>query len=230
MSIAASEISCGTLHTRCSASRLSLQYHVSTVGSCATRRHLSQLSHDTQLLNAGSSLTSCTGLARLVAVNGSAPSRKCLGQLLVRDPGAAGHRPSGCSAAAIALATVAANFPVSVLSRSPTCKMEPAAAGETAEAAAGENPKPRAVDPLRRYGVVHLRGCFTEDEQHSLYRQIQPCIKGGNFLVSVGPPGGENRRDELHQLGDMLYARVIEQLSQLSGAFACIELSHDRPP
>ena len=65
MSIVASDISCGTLHARCSTSRFSLQHQLSAVGSCATRRHLSHLSHDTvnntKLLNhdAASSLTIC---------------------------------------------------------------------------------------------------------------------------------------------------------------------------
>ena len=94
---------------------------------------------------------------------------------------------------------------------------------EPGAAASGENPEPTAVDPLLRYGVVHLRGCFTEDEQHSLYRQIQPCIKGGNFLISVGPQAGGNRKQELHDLGDMLYARIIDQLGQLSGASFCVQ-------
>jgi hypothetical protein len=54
-SIAASDISCGTLHVLCFVSRLSLQHQLSAFGSCATRRHFSQLSHDTQLLlDAGS--------------------------------------------------------------------------------------------------------------------------------------------------------------------------------
>ena len=51
MSIVASDISCGTLHALCSSSRLSLQYHLSAVGFCATRRHVSHLSHATQLLD-----------------------------------------------------------------------------------------------------------------------------------------------------------------------------------
>ena len=37
-----------------------LCHQFSAVGSYATRRHLPQLSHDAQLLNAGNSLTSCT--------------------------------------------------------------------------------------------------------------------------------------------------------------------------
>ena len=101
MSIAASEISCGTLHAQCSASRLSLQYHLSAVGSCATRRHLLQLSHDTQLLNAGSLLTSCTDLACLLAVTVPSLSRKHFGRHLVRDAIAAANSPSGCLGAAI---------------------------------------------------------------------------------------------------------------------------------
>jgi len=45
-----------------------LQHQLSAFGSCATRRHFSQLSHDTQLLlDAGSAQTSCAGLARLLA-------------------------------------------------------------------------------------------------------------------------------------------------------------------
>merc|ERR1711907_903296 len=91
---------------------------------------------------------------------------------------------------------------------------QPAAAAPPEQNANG---KATTMESLLRYGVVHLRGCFTEQEQHALYRQIQPCIKGGNFLVSVGPPGGENWRGELHQLGDALYARIVAQLSQLSG-------------
>ena len=89
MSMAASDISCGTLHVLCSASGLSLQYHLSAAGSCVTRRHLSHLSHDTQLLNAASSLTSCTDLARLLTASRPAPLRKRLGRHLVRDAAAA---------------------------------------------------------------------------------------------------------------------------------------------
>ena len=63
-----SDTCCGTLHARCCVSTLSLQYHFAHVGSCATRRHLSQLSHDTQLLNAADSLTSCgLGIGFLLA-------------------------------------------------------------------------------------------------------------------------------------------------------------------
>ena len=85
--MAASDISCGTLHAECSASRLSLQYHLSTAGSCATRRHFSQSSHDTQLLNV-------TALACLLEVNGAASSRKRLGRRLIREIGAVGNSPS----------------------------------------------------------------------------------------------------------------------------------------
>ena len=63
-----SDTCCGTLHARCCVSILTLQYHFADVGSCATRRHLSQLSHDTQLLNAAGSLTSCgLGIGFLLA-------------------------------------------------------------------------------------------------------------------------------------------------------------------
>ena len=50
--MAASVISCGTLalHVLCFVSRLSLQHELSALGSCSTRRHSSQLSHDTQVL------------------------------------------------------------------------------------------------------------------------------------------------------------------------------------
>ena len=66
--MAASDSSCGTLHVMCFASRLSLQHQLFALGSCATRRHFLQLSHDTQLLDVGSARASCAGLARLLAV------------------------------------------------------------------------------------------------------------------------------------------------------------------
>ena len=93
--MAASDISCGMLQSQCFASGLSLQYHVSTVGSRANRRHLLQLSHDTQLLLVGS----CTDLARLVSVSDPALSRKRLGGNFARDVGAGGTCPSGLGAA-----------------------------------------------------------------------------------------------------------------------------------
>ena len=105
MSIAASDISCGTLHALCFESRLSPQHHLSAVGSCATLRHLSQLSHDTQLLT-GSSLTSCTGLARLLAVTRLGSSRMRLGRHLTRGTGTAGDIPSACSGAAISARSI----------------------------------------------------------------------------------------------------------------------------
>ena len=106
MSIAASDISCGTLHALCSASRLSLQYHFAAVGSCATRRHLLHLSHDTQLLNAANSLTSCTDLARLLTVTVPASSRKRFGRHLVRDAAAAVNCPSALGAISPSLAAI----------------------------------------------------------------------------------------------------------------------------
>ena len=83
--MAASVISCGTLHVLCFVSRLSLQHQLSAFGSFAIRRHFLQLSHDTQLLlDAGSAQTSCAGLARLLAVPESAGSMSRVGGRLAR--------------------------------------------------------------------------------------------------------------------------------------------------
>ena len=96
--MAASVISCGTLHVLCFVSRLSLQHQLSAFGSCATRRHFSQLSHDTQLLlDAGSAQTSCAGLARLLAEPEAAVWMNRLGGRdgrLAGGPGAGGGSSS----------------------------------------------------------------------------------------------------------------------------------------
>ena len=50
--MAASDISCGTLHVLWLVSTLSAQYHLSAVSTCDTLRHLLQLVHDTQFTDA----------------------------------------------------------------------------------------------------------------------------------------------------------------------------------
>eukprot|EP00440_Ansanella_granifera_P028355 gb/GFBE01030814.1/.p1 GENE.gb/GFBE01030814.1/~~gb/GFBE01030814.1/.p1 ORF type:complete len:211 (+),score=33.27 gb/GFBE01030814.1/:1-633(+) len=77
------------------------------------------------------------------------------------------------------------------------------------------------VDPLQQYGVVHLRCALNEEEQHQLFAQIKDCFVRkscrsgyGNFLVSGNE--GATRNDSVHELGDMLFARVAGELAQLT--------------
>lgn len=77
------------------------------------------------------------------------------------------------------------------------------------------------------YGVVLLRGALTEEEQAALLLHI-PCkepSKTGKaeFFLSAGEVGSPTRRDHgrdhLHQLGELLYGRVANELGlQLMGA------------
>eukprot|EP00929_Paragymnodinium_shiwhaense_P037998 TRINITY_DN20150_c0_g1_i1.p1 TRINITY_DN20150_c0_g1~~TRINITY_DN20150_c0_g1_i1.p1 ORF type:complete len:211 (+),score=36.34 TRINITY_DN20150_c0_g1_i1:135-767(+) len=78
-------------------------------------------------------------------------------------------------------------------------------------------------EDLRHYGVIHLRGALKEEEQHELFLQIKDMYCGaktkagayGSFLISAGSDG-PSRREEFHELGERLFARVAEELSHLS--------------
>lgn len=79
-------------------------------------------------------------------------------------------------------------------------------------------------DPMRLFGVIHLRGALTEQEQHTLFLQIKDCWgkQSGagaykSFHISSGK-AGPHRREPLHELGDTLYARVAAELAQLTEA------------
>merc|ERR1711977_192187 len=72
-------------------------------------------------------------------------------------------------------------------------------------------------DALLKYGVVHLRGFCDEGMQQGLCRQLRECSRAaGDFCVSTGDVGTAHRREDLHELGDHLYARIAEQLARLS--------------
>lgn len=77
-------------------------------------------------------------------------------------------------------------------------------------------------DPMIRYGVIHLTGALTEKEQQELFQQVKECWgkqcgSGAykSFHISSGT-SGPHRREPLHELGDMLYARVASELEQLT--------------
>jgi len=69
---------------------------------------------------------------------------------------------------------------------------------------------------LLQYGVIHLRGAFSDREQSELCQKVRGCSrKSGEFCISSGDPGSSSRRDEFHELGDRLYARIAQELGRL---------------
>ena len=81
---------------------------------------------------------------------------------------------------------------------------------------------PRTTDAtiLREYGVIHLRGALSEREQARLFAQIASEIKSrppsnpipANFHLSSGDVGSAQRRQPLHDLGELLYARFAREV------------------
>lgn len=104
---------------------------------------------------------------------------------------------------------------------------DPAATPTTGDAAAATcSPLPSADDDemkqidelLRFYGVVWLRSVLTEDEQRGLYLQLGDAApkttKGSPANFHISSAG--QRRESFHDLGEMLFNRVADQLGSLS--------------
>ena len=92
--------------------------------------------------------------------------------------------------------------------------------------APSSSPTPVA-DIVRQYGVIHLRHALNDAEQQELFKMIASDIKTrppsnpipANFHLSSGDVGAATRKQRLHDIGELLYARFAHEVaSQLSPA------------
>jgi hypothetical protein len=74
---------------------------------------------------------------------------------------------------------------------------------------------------VREYGVIHLRGALSNAEQQKLMREISGDIVTraptnpipAHFHISSGEVGAKQRKQPLHDLGELLYSRFAEEVS-----------------
>jgi len=78
---------------------------------------------------------------------------------------------------------------------------------------------------IREFGVIHLRHALSEAEQAKLFKMIAADCKArpasnpipANFHLSSGEVGAKQRRQPLHDIGELLYARFAKEVAdQLS--------------
>lgn len=75
---------------------------------------------------------------------------------------------------------------------------------------------------LKQFGVVHVRKAFSETEQRQLFEMISSEIKTrppsnpipSNFHLSSGDIGAKQRKQPLHECGELLYNRVAAEVAK----------------
>ena len=80
---------------------------------------------------------------------------------------------------------------------------------------------PLSCTIIREYGVLHLRGALSKQEQLKLLHQIRGDIITrpatnpipANFHISSGKVGAKQRNESLHQLGEVLYSRFANAVA-----------------